>query len=59
MACDVENPLCGENGSSHVFAYQKGGIDETIAMMDKWLDNFAELTKTVNPYSNKNTPGVV
>ena len=24
VACDVNNPLCGENGASHVFGLQKG-----------------------------------
>ena len=48
VACDVTNPLCGENGCSAVFGPQKGGTVETIPQMDIWLDNFAKLTKNIN-----------
>ena len=36
-ACDVKNPLCGENGAAEVFSRQKGATDEQV----KWLDNSA------------------
>lgn len=57
VACDVTNPLCGENGCSAVFAPQKGAKDEDIPKMDKWLRDFAELTKKVIPHSDENAPG--
>lgn len=43
IACDVDNPLCGENGCSAVFAPQKGAFKEDIMKMDKWLSHYKEL----------------
>ncbi len=57
VACDVKNPLCGENGCSAVFAPQKGADAEMIAKMDKDLRHFAELTKHVNPDANPDHEG--
>ncbi len=34
-ACDVKNPLCGENGAARIFAKQKGASESEI----QWLDN--------------------
>ena len=45
VACDVKNPLCGENGCSRIFAPQKGATPETIPLMDAWLTNYANLTE--------------
>ena len=57
IACDVTNPLCGENGCSAVFAPQKGASPESLSVMDKWLAHFAELTKTINPNADSGYPG--
>ena len=57
IACDVTNPLCGDNGCSAVFAPQKGASPESISIMNKWLANFAELTKTINPNADPGYPG--
>ncbi len=57
IACDVTNPLCGENGCSAVFAPQKGAKSELIHIMDGYLRNFAELTKTYNAAASPDTPG--
>lgn len=43
IACDVDNPLCGKNGCSEVFAPQKGAKEEDIPLMDKWLENYAQI----------------
>ena len=43
IACDVTNPLCGENGCSYVFGPQKGATPETIEKMDGWLRGYARL----------------
>ncbi len=45
IACDVMNPLCGENGCSAVFGPQKGATPEMIADMDGWLLRYAEIAK--------------
>ena len=47
VACDVKNPLCGENGCSAVFAPQKGATPEAVNMMDGWLSRYAVLTETI------------
>ncbi len=59
VACDVKNPLIGENGSSHIFGPQKGLFASEITMMDKWIQRFAQLVEKkseepVDPF----TPGV-
>lgn len=57
IACDVKNPLCGERGCSRVFAPQKGAKPEDIALMDRWLGNYAEIAKTVSETSDENAEG--
>lgn len=42
IACDVTNPLCGENGASAVFGPQKGATPEMVAELDAALANFAD-----------------
>ena len=46
MACDVDNPLCGDNGASHVFGPQKGATSEQVLMLDKALANFAQIAES-------------
>ncbi|WP_303805038.1 glycerate kinase [Ruminococcus flavefaciens] len=57
VACDVTNPLCGENGCSAVFAPQKGAKAEMIPIMDGYLRNYAELTKKYNAAASPDTAG--
>ncbi len=57
IACDVDNPLCGENGCSAVFAPQKGATPESIKDMDLWLSNYAEKVKELYKNSDKNAKG--
>ena len=57
IACDVTNPLCGSHGCSAVYGPQKGATPEMIAQMDGWLQNYADIVKTVLPYSDQNMPG--
>lgn len=57
VACDVKNPLCGENGCSAVYGPQKGATNENIHLMDGWLEKFAALTKTVKPLADPSYPG--
>ena len=45
VACDVDNPLCGDNGASHIFGPQKGAIPEQVLMLDKALANFAQVAE--------------
>ncbi len=57
IACDVKNPLCGNEGCSRVYAPQKGASEEDIIKMDKWLSDYAKLTKEFFPHSDENYPG--
>jgi glycerate kinase len=56
-ACDVDNPLCGENGASAVFAPQKGASSEDVLTLDKGLKHFAEIVKYQLFTDIKNVPG--
>lgn len=57
IACDVTNPLCGEKGCSAVFGPQKGATGQMIADMDKWLENYAELSAEVSDKADKDHTG--
>ena len=57
VACDVENPLCGENGCSAVFAPQKGADAAMIARMDADLRRFAGLVQRQYPDADPDLPG--
>lgn len=57
IACDVENPLCGANGCSAVFAPQKGADQAMIENMDKWLLSYAEKVRNFNPAADSAYPG--
>lgn len=43
VACDVNNPLCGELGCSAVYGPQKGATAEMIGQMDSWMAHYAAL----------------
>ncbi|MEP6734645.1 MAG: glycerate kinase [Chryseolinea sp.] len=41
--CDVDNPLTGTRGASHVFAAQKGADEKMIVALDKGLEHYGKL----------------
>ena len=45
VACDVSNPLCGENGASYIFGPQKGASVEMIKILDNNLKHYAKVIK--------------
>ncbi len=57
IACDVTNPLCGENGCSAVYGPQKGATPEMIQDMDCWLRAYAEIAKDVSSKADKDYAG--
>ena len=57
IACDVDNPLCGENGCSRIFSPQKGANEEDIQKMDIWLKKYALLAKRVASKADMYFPG--
>lgn len=42
VACDVDNPLCGEKGASAVFGPQKGATPEMVSQLDAALRHYGE-----------------
>lgn len=58
VACDVTNPLCGENGCSAIYGPQKGADAEMIRKMDGWLSNYAVLAKEKYVKADPEHPGV-
>lgn len=58
VACDVKNPLCGENGCSSVFSLQKGAKPEDIPVMDKAMEHYAQVTASYNKQADMDFPGV-
>ncbi|WP_314679529.1 glycerate kinase [uncultured Granulicatella sp.] len=57
VACDVTNPLCGENGSSAIFGPQKGATPEMVQELDQLLLHYAELSKEINVNADRFYPG--
>lgn len=45
VACDVNNPLCGEKGASNVFGPQKGATSEMVTLLDNNLRHYANIIK--------------
>ena len=46
VACDVDNPLCGERGASAVFAPQKGATPQQVMQLDHTLAHFAAVVRS-------------
>ena len=57
IACDVNNPLCGERGASAVFGPQKGATPAMISQMDEWLEAYAELAARKYPDADRERAG--
>lgn len=57
VACDVDNPLCGLNGASHVFGPQKGASKEDIELLDEALNQYAKIIKNEFNIDVLNIPG--
>lgn len=57
IACDVNNPLCGENGCSAVYGPQKGADSAAVTEMDGWLARYARLVQSVFPAADPDTAG--
>jgi glycerate kinase len=58
VACDVKNPLCGENGCSAVYGPQKGATPEAVKFMDRGMALYARIAATVSDRADPDYPGV-
>jgi glycerate kinase len=45
VACDVNNPLYGQNGAAYVFAPQKGADEAMVSYLDRNLHHYAEILR--------------
>jgi glycerate kinase len=57
IACDVTNPLLGEQGAAAVYGPQKGAWPEDIVKLEAWLTHYADLLEAVSGTRARNTPG--
>lgn len=49
IACDVKNPLYGNDGCSYVFGPQKGATPTMAEKMDQWMIRYAQVVKKAYP----------
>ena len=57
LACDVTNPLCGENGAAYVFSPQKGASKNDVELLDDGLRNIGEIFEKASGKKIINLPG--
>ncbi len=57
VACDVNNPLTGENGASYIFGPQKGATEEMVKHLDNSLKNYAKVIREQLGRDVENVPG--
>ncbi len=57
VACDVDNPLCGERGAAAVYGPQKGATPEMVVELDQALSYYARLIKENLGKDVKDVPG--
>ena len=57
VACDVTNPLVGEQGASRIFGPQKGATEPLILELDRNLAHYADIIKKSLGVDVKNVPG--
>lgn len=57
VACDVNNPLCGSQGCSTVFAPQKGADADMIAEMELSMLHFADAARQYTADADPSLPG--
>ena len=57
VACDVDNPFCGERGAAYVFARQKGADEAMIRRLDEGMARFARLVRLTEEVELSDLPG--
>ncbi|MBN9654977.1 glycerate kinase [Halobacillus sp. GSS1] len=57
VASDVDNPLTGNRGASHVYGPQKGATEQQVYAYDQSLDHYGKLVEEVLDKNIMNTPG--
>jgi glycerate kinase len=57
VACDVDNPLTGPSGAAAVYGPQKGATAETVALLDRALEHWADLVAAATGRDLRDLPG--
>ncbi|MFP4501109.1 MAG: glycerate kinase [Candidatus Hydrogenedentota bacterium] len=57
VACDVDNPLCGPTGASHVYGPQKGATPKQAALLDNALAHYADVVEPALGVAVRDVPG--
>ncbi|MCW4444161.1 glycerate kinase [Vibrio splendidus] len=57
VACDVNNPLCGESGASAVFGSQKGASKAQVEQLDTAIGHFADIAQARTGINHRDTAG--
>lgn len=57
VACDVTNPIYGEQGAAYVFGPQKGATEEDVKVLDEGLRNFARVVSEERQIDLQEIPG--
>lgn len=57
VACDVNNPLYGEDGAAYVYGPQKGADPQMIKTLDQGLKNFARIAQETFHMDLNQVPG--
>ncbi len=57
VACDVDNPLCGDQGASAIYGPQKGATPEMVKLLDANLDHLAKIMEKASGKEYAEVPG--
>ncbi|CAK2520389.1 Glycerate kinase [Vibrio crassostreae] len=57
VACDVNNPLCGESGASAVFGPQKGASRIQVQQLDAAIGHFADIAQAHTGVNHRDSTG--
>lgn len=53
IACDVKNPLCGNNGATYIYGPQKGVLPSQLAYLDQSMERYGRIVNE----TKMNEPG--
>ncbi|WP_394125956.1 glycerate kinase [Vibrio hepatarius] len=57
VACDVNNPLCGQSGASAVFGPQKGASQIQVQQLDAAIGYFADIAQAQTGVNHRDSAG--
>jgi glycerate kinase len=57
VLCDVDNPLCGENGAAEVYGPQKGATPQMVRILENGLAHLAKIVREQLGKDIENIPG--